>query len=90
VLPSASPYIFTGMRVSLAVALIVMVISEMIAASNGIGYFVLAAERGFKIREMYAGIVTLALVGYLMNRIFVAIENRLLAWHHGSNQQQRN
>lgn len=90
VLPSAAPYIFTGMRVSLAVALIVMVISEMVAASNGIGYFILAAQRGFKIKEMFAGVVTLALIGYLLNRIFLAIENKVLAWHQGLTQQQRN
>jgi ABC-type nitrate/sulfonate/bicarbonate transport system permease component len=90
VLPSASPYVFTGMRVSLAVALIVMVISEMVAASNGIGYFILAAQRGFKIREMYAGVLTLALVGYVLNRLFLAAENRVLAWHQGATQQQRN
>jgi ABC-type nitrate/sulfonate/bicarbonate transport system permease component len=90
VVPSASPYIFTGMRISLAVALIVMVISEMVAASNGIGYFVLAAQRGFKIREMFAGVVMLAVIGYTLNRIFLAVENRVLAWHHGSTQQQRN
>jgi ABC-type nitrate/sulfonate/bicarbonate transport system permease component len=90
VLPSASPYIFTGMRVSLAVALIVMVISEMVAASNGIGYFILAAQRGFKIREMYAGVLTLALVGYALNRVFLEVENRVLAWHQGATQQQRN
>jgi ABC-type nitrate/sulfonate/bicarbonate transport system permease component len=90
VLPSASPYIFTGMRVSLAVGLIVMVISEMVAASSGIGYFILSAQRGFKIREMFAGVITLALVGYLLNRLFVAIENRVLAWHYGYTQQQRN
>ena len=52
----SSPYIFTGMRISLAVALIVMVISEMVAASNGIGYFILSAQRGFKIRDMFAGV----------------------------------
>jgi ABC-type nitrate/sulfonate/bicarbonate transport system permease component len=90
VLPAASPYIFTGMRVSLAVALIVMVISEMVAASNGIGYFILAAQRGFKIRDMYAGVLTLALVGYVLNRLFIAVENRVLAWHQGATQQQRN
>jgi ABC-type nitrate/sulfonate/bicarbonate transport system permease component len=89
VLPAASPYIFTGMRVSLAVALIVMVISEMVAASSGIGYFILSAQRGFKIREMFAGVLTLAVVGYVFNRIFVAIENRVLAWHYGYTQQQR-
>lgn len=90
VLPAASPYIFTGMRVSLAVALIVMVISEMVAASSGIGYFILSAQRGFKIREMFAGVLTLAVVGYVLNRLFVAIENRVLAWHYGYTQQQRN
>jgi ABC-type nitrate/sulfonate/bicarbonate transport system permease component len=90
VLPAASPYIFTGMRVSLAVALIVMVLSEMVAASSGIGYFILSAQRGFKIREMFAGVLTLAVVGYILNRLFVAIENRVLAWHYGYTQQQRN
>jgi len=90
VLPSASPFIFTGMRISLAVALIVMVISEMVAASSGIGYFILSAQRGFKIRDMFAGVLTLAVVGYVLNRLFVAIENRVLAWHYGYTQQQRN
>jgi NitT/TauT family transport system permease protein len=88
VLPAASPYIFTGMRVSLAVALIVMVISEMVAASSGIGYFILAAQRGFKIRDMFAGVLTLALLGYVLNRLFLAIENRVLAWHYGYTQQR--
>jgi ABC-type nitrate/sulfonate/bicarbonate transport system permease component len=90
VLPASSPFIFTGMRVSLAVALIVMVISEMVAASSGIGYFILSAQRGFKIREMFAGVLTLAAVGYMLNRLFLVIENRVLAWHYGYTQQQRN
>jgi ABC-type nitrate/sulfonate/bicarbonate transport system permease component len=90
VLPASAPYIFTGMRVSLALAMIVMVISEMVAASSGIGYFILSAQRGFKIREMFAGVLTLAALGYILNRAFLAIENRVLAWHYGYTQQQRN
>lgn len=89
VLPAASPYIFTGMRVSLAVALIVMVISEMVAASSGIGYFILNAQRGFKIREMFAGVMTLAIVGYMLNYLFLLIESRVLKWHYGYTQHQR-
>lgn len=88
VLPASSPYIFTGMRVSLAVALIVMVISEMVAASNGIGYFILSAQRGFKIRDMFAGVLTLAMVGYILNNLFLMIESRVLAWHYGYTQQR--
>lgn len=89
VLPSSAPYIFTGMRVSLAVALIIVVISEMVAANNGIGYFILAGQRGFKIREMWAGIITLAMVGYALNQLFLLVENRVLAWHYGYTQGQR-
>jgi ABC-type nitrate/sulfonate/bicarbonate transport system permease component len=90
VLPASSPYIFTGLRVSLAVALIVMVISEMVAASSGIGYFILGAQRSFKIREMFAGVITLALVGYALNRVFLFVEGKVLAWHYGYTEQQRN
>jgi ABC-type nitrate/sulfonate/bicarbonate transport system permease component len=89
VLPASSPFIFTGLRVSLAVALIVMVVSEMVAASNGIGYFILSAERGFQIQEMFAGVLTLAVLGYALNRVFLFIEDRVLAWHYGYTQQQR-
>ncbi len=88
VLPASAPFIFTGMRISLAVALIVMVISEMVAASSGIGYFILSAQRGFKIRDMFAGVLTLALLGYVLNRLFLLIENRVLAWHYGYTQQR--
>jgi ABC-type nitrate/sulfonate/bicarbonate transport system permease component len=88
VVPAASPYILTGMRVSLAVALIVMVISEMVAASNGIGYFILSAQRGFKVREMFAGVFTLAMLGYVLNHLFLLIESRVLAWHYGYTQQR--
>ena len=73
---------------SLAVALIVMVISEMVAASNGIGYFILSAQRGFKIRDMFAGVLTSAILGYILNRLFLLIENRVLAWHYGYTQQR--
>jgi ABC-type nitrate/sulfonate/bicarbonate transport system permease component len=90
VLPASAPFIFTGLRVSLAVALIVMVVSEMVAASSGIGYFILSAERGFKIQEMFAGVMTLAVLGYALNRLFLLIEGRVLGWHYGYTQQQRN
>jgi ABC-type nitrate/sulfonate/bicarbonate transport system permease component len=72
------------MRVSLAVALIVMVISEMVAASNGIRYFILSAQRGFKLRDM----LNLAMLGYVLNRLFVLTETRVLARYHGHTQQR--
>ncbi|GAA5148295.1 ABC transporter permease [Microbacterium pseudoresistens] len=79
-LPSALPGIFTGMRVALGISLIVVVIAEMVASGGGIGYFILNAQRLFQVPEMYAGIVTLAVTGYLLNLIFVVIEGRVLRW----------
>jgi ABC-type nitrate/sulfonate/bicarbonate transport system permease component len=81
-LPAASPTIATGMRISLAIALILAVTSEMIAGSNGLGYFILDAERGFAFGNMYAGIVMLGLIGYLSSRLFVLAERRMLFWHY--------
>jgi ABC-type nitrate/sulfonate/bicarbonate transport system permease component len=84
VLPAASPQILTGMRISLAISLILAILSEMIVSNDGLGYFTLLAERTFKIPDMYAGIFTLALFGYALNRLFLVGEGRLIRWHHES------
>ena len=84
VLPAASPQILTGMRISLAISLILAILSEMIVSNDGLGYFTLLAERTFKVPEMYAGIFTLALFGYVLNRLFLMGEARLIRWHQES------
>jgi ABC-type nitrate/sulfonate/bicarbonate transport system permease component len=84
VLPAAAPQIFAGMRTSLSLALILMVISEMVASSNGIGYFVLQAQRSFAIPEMWSGIILLGILGYVFNAVFLLFERRILAWHRGA------
>ena len=84
VLPAASPQILTGMRISLAISLILAVLSEMIVSNDGLGYFTLLAERTFKVPEMYAGIFTLAMFGYALNRLFLLGEGKLIRWHQES------
>jgi ABC-type nitrate/sulfonate/bicarbonate transport system permease component len=84
VIPAASPQIFAGMRTSLSLALILMVISEMVASTNGIGYFVLQSQRSFDIPEMWSGIFLLGILGYVINTGFVLIERRVLRWHRGA------
>ena len=83
-LPAASPQIFAGMRLSLSLALILMVISEMVASTNGIGFFVLQSQRSFAIPEMWSGILLLGILGYVFNLVFMIIERRVLAWHRGA------
>ena len=81
ILPAASPQILTGMRISLAISLILAVLGEMIVSNDGLGYYTLLAQRTFRVPEMYAGLLTLAIFGYLLNRLFLLIESRLLRWH---------
>jgi ABC-type nitrate/sulfonate/bicarbonate transport system permease component len=83
-LPAAAPQIFAGMRTSLSLALILMVISEMVASTNGIGYFVLQSQRSFAIEEMWSGIILLGILGYVLNAAFVLVERRVLRWHRGA------
>lgn len=83
VLPGASPYIVTGMRIGLSIALILVTTAEMIAGSKGLGYFILDEERGMQSANMYAGIVVVALLGYALNRVFLLIEGRAMRWRHG-------
>jgi ABC-type nitrate/sulfonate/bicarbonate transport system permease component len=83
ILPAASPQIMTGLRVALAITLILVVISEMVGSSDGIGYFILDAQRRLKVDRMYAGMLSLALLGYLLNRLFVLFTDYFLSWHRG-------
>jgi ABC-type nitrate/sulfonate/bicarbonate transport system permease component len=83
VLPAASPQIMTGLRVSLPIMLILVVISEMVGSTDGIGYFILDSQRRFRVAQMYAGMVALAILGYTLNLIFNLLYRALLSWHWG-------
>lgn len=82
IVPAATPFIFTGMRISVGFSLMAMVAAEMLTGGDGIGAFILDSQRTFKVKDMYAGIITLGVVGYAANRAFIAIEGWLLRWNH--------
>jgi ABC-type nitrate/sulfonate/bicarbonate transport system permease component len=83
ILPACSPQIMTGMRVSLPIMLILVVISEMVGSTDGIGYFILDSQRRFRVTQMYAGMLALAVLGYLLNQLFNLAHRSLLPWHWG-------
>jgi ABC-type nitrate/sulfonate/bicarbonate transport system permease component len=89
ILRGASPQIVTGARQALAIAVILMVLSEMFAANEGLGYTVVFFQRSFAIAEMWTGIILLGLLGVTLSLIFRLIERRLLFWYHGQRQSQR-
>jgi ABC-type nitrate/sulfonate/bicarbonate transport system permease component len=83
-LPAAMPKIFAGLRVSLALAVILMVVSELIASTNGIGYRIQYAQLMFLLTDMWCGIMLLALLGSALNWLFLRVEHRTLDWHRGA------
>lgn len=80
-LPAAAPQIIAGMRVALTVAFVMMVVTELVAATNGIGYVTLQAQQSFQVPQMWAGMLLLGLLGIVFNRVFVLVEKRLLRWY---------
>jgi ABC-type nitrate/sulfonate/bicarbonate transport system permease component len=84
VLPASLPFILAGLRTSLALALIVSVVAEMVAGSEGIGYYIMTMQYAMRPGDMYAAIFLLAALGYSLNLILLAVEHRLLHWwRHG-------
>lgn len=81
VLPAITPRLFAGMRVSLSMAILLLVTSEMVAASSGIGFFVWQAQLTFSIPDMWAGILLLGLLGYLLNGALRLVERRACRWY---------
>ncbi|XVV09221.1 ABC transporter permease [Actinoplanes sp. CA-131856] len=89
ILPSASPQIAAGLRQALSIAIILMVISEMFAASNGLGFTIVQFQRSFAIPEMWSGIILLGLLGFALSLLFRLAEGRALRWYHGLRDAQR-
>jgi ABC-type nitrate/sulfonate/bicarbonate transport system permease component len=85
IIPSTLPKIFAGLRLSLSLSLILMVFSELLpGTANGIGFELVDAQSRSDLPTMWAGIVLLGILGYLLNSILLLVERRMLAWHRTS------
>ena len=83
VLPAALPQIFAGMRTSLSLAVIVMVLAEYFSSTSGVGYVLLISKNTFQLAPMWAAILLIGVLGYLLNVLLILVERRVLAWHRG-------
>ncbi|MCK9513267.1 MAG: ABC transporter permease [Pigmentiphaga sp.] len=82
-LPASLPMVMVGIRLSVSMALLISVASEMLLSSNGIGFVVTSAQEQFRIAEGIAAIVFIGVVALLINWLLRRIESWLLAWHIG-------
>jgi ABC-type nitrate/sulfonate/bicarbonate transport system permease component len=86
IVPSALPKIFTGLRLSLSLSLILMVFAELVGSSNGVGYEMNNASNSFDLPSFWATLVLLGILGYVLNAILYGVEKIALAWHRGARQ----
>jgi NitT/TauT family transport system permease protein len=87
VLPSSLPSIIVGLRLGATHAILVLVAAEMIGATSGLGYSIKNWEFNFMIPEMYAAIVTLAVLGLITNYSLIYLEKKMIKWKEESNVQ---
>jgi NitT/TauT family transport system permease protein len=80
ILPSAVPTIFTGIRMAGTSSILVLIAAEMVGAKAGLGYLIVNSQMSFLIPEMYAGILTVSLLGLLVNYLLVAVERHFSRW----------
>lgn len=83
VLPAAMPQIFAGMRNSISLAVIMVVLAEYYASSNGLGFVLNNSKQSFTFLPMWATILMIGIIGVAVNGLFRAVEWRALAWHRG-------
>ena len=83
ILPAAMPQIFAGMRTSLSLAVIIMVLTEYWSSANGVGFVLSNAKNTLQMGPMWAAILLIGLIGYGLNLLLSLVEGRVLAWHRG-------
>jgi NitT/TauT family transport system permease protein len=84
VLPAAVPTIFTGIRMAGAASILVLIAAEMAGAKAGLGYLIINDQSSFLIPEMYAGILTISVLGLVINGALVRLESHFSRWRTGS------
>jgi NitT/TauT family transport system permease protein len=80
VFPGALPGILSGLRISLAIAIILLVAAEMLGAEYGIGAYILEAGSLYDLERLFVGVIILSLLGVLTSAAIGFIERRLLNW----------
>jgi len=82
-LPSAMPFILTGMRIGIGTAFIVVIVSEMIAVNDGLGFRILEAREFMWSDKIIAGMLMIGLLGLALDTAMSALNRHLLRWHRG-------
>jgi ABC-type nitrate/sulfonate/bicarbonate transport system permease component len=84
VFPAAMPFVFAGLRVATSTAFLLIVASELIAANEGLGYLIIYAQRTFNAPVMFSGVLMVAAMGFIADRLLLALGRWLFVWQERS------
>ncbi len=87
-IPASLPSIATGMRISLALSITLVIVVEMLVGDRGLGHRIIDAERTFRFSEMYGLTFLIGVLGYSANRAFLTASNMFVGWHRSSHEQR--
>jgi len=83
ILPAAVPYILSGVRIGIGTSFIVVIVAEMIAVNNGVGFRINEAREYFWTDKVMAGMITIGILGLAIDAGVSRLNNYLLRWHRG-------
>ncbi len=83
ILPAAMPFILSGVRIGIGTAFLVVIVAEMIAVNNGLGYRILEAREYFWTDKIIAGMLSIGLIGLAIDLLMDRLNRHLLRWHRG-------
>src|SRR3954451_5430833 len=86
IIPASIPTIFTGIRMAGSASILVLIAAEMVGAKEGLGYLISYTQMNFQIPQMYAGIITISVLGLILNCILVSIERKFPGWKINPNE----
>lgn len=78
--PAAAPHVFSGFRIALPIAFVITVLTEMVSSTEGLGWMILYASASLSRARVFAGVVTIAVIGFALDRLLAALRKRLIFW----------
>lgn len=81
ILPGALPSVMTGVRLSMGIAWVLVVVAEILAVRSGLGYLLNDAYQFYRNDVVIAAMLSIGLLGFLSDRIVVLVRDRLLSWN---------
>jgi ABC-type nitrate/sulfonate/bicarbonate transport system permease component len=81
IFPAALPQIMTGVRIGSAISWTLVVASELVAAQTGLGYMIMDAATFFRVTDVYIGLITIGIIGFLLESSIAFVEHRVVHWH---------